>query len=408
MKGVYSQLYMEYAVIKSTGQVLVHCPSLVIYGHVFQEEVKGKVDKTSLNLLIPHLRSYKDAVNYLPNQVYIGNFEPESMEDYTQPWWSQTKDDLKHKSKKIAQFGEIIPQDEFFAIMKIVDVFDLVWLNKNFTKNVSAKLKKHPILSIFNLQKLENGKDEEEIEQEIKENRALPLFDINGNITTLVGCIRNAHNKDPNLSALVILENIASKASASLALIYALENNKISKGSIDYIIECSEEAIGDAFQRGGGNLAKSIGEVVGCDNATGSDLRAFCAAPVYAILTAASHVSAGTFKEIAVTAGGSVPKLGMNYKRMLGKEIPILEDCLASVAFIVGRDDNLSPIIRHEISGRHTIVKKSSPQEIMEGLVTEPLSKLGKRIIDIDKFSGELHNPEITMAAGAGDVAKSN
>ena len=32
-------------------------------------------------------------------------------------------------------------------------------------------------------------------------------------------------------------------------------------------------------QRGGGNFAKAIGEILGLVNATGSDLRGFCAAP---------------------------------------------------------------------------------------------------------------------------------
>jgi len=397
---------MDHAVIKSVGQVLVHCPSLVFYGHALKEEMKQGVNK-SLDSLLPHLRKYNEVVNYLPNQAYIGNIEPEMLGDYSKPWWNINNDSPKD-SKRIGLFGEIISHDEFFALMKIVDVFDLVWLEKAFTENIRKKLEKHPLLSTFELQKLGEGKDIEEIEEEIEKNKALALLDIDNNHPSLIGCIRNAHKSDINLSALVILENIASKASASLALKYALKNNNFNSEKIDYIIECSEEAIGDAFQRGGGNLAKSIGEVIGCNNATGSDLRAFCAAPVYAVLTAASHVSAGTFKEIAVVAGGSIPKLGMNYKRMLQKNIPILEDCLAALAIIVGIDDNVNPIIRHDITGRLTIGNKVSPQEIMESLVSEPLKILEKRIADVDKFAGELHNPEITVPAGAGDVAKNN
>ena len=398
---------MNYAVIKGVGHILVHCPSLLLYGHALQEEIKEGVDK-SLDLLLPNLRKYSEVVTYLPNQVYIGNLEPEVLNNYSQPWWDSRKNILEN-SKRFGPFGEIIPQDDFFALMKIVDVFDLVWLEKSFTSKITKKLKKHPLLSTFDLQKLGEGKEEVEIKEEIEKNKALALIDIDiDDNCNLIGCVRYAHKSDTNLFAQIILENIASKASASLALKYALKNIDYNSEKIEYIIECSEEAIGDAFQRGGGNLAKSIGEVVGCNKATGSDLRAFCAGPVYGVLTAASHVSAATFKEIAVVAGGSLPKLGMNYKKLLEKKIPILEDCLAAITIIVGRDDGKNPIIRHEITGRHTIGRKTSPQEIMEALVSEPLAKLNKKITDIDKFAAELHNPEITVPAGAGDVAKAN
>ena len=261
---------VDYAVVKGSGHVLVHCPSLLIYGHALQEEMKEGADK-SLDLLLPNLRKYSESVTYLPNQVYIGNLEPEVLRDYDQPWWDSSKNILEN-SKIFGPYGEIIPQDEFFALMKIVDVFDLVWLEKSFTAKITKKLEKHPLLSTFELQKLGEGKEKGEIEEEIEKNKALALIDIDNDNCNLIGCVRYAHKSDTNLSAQVILENIASKASASLALKYALKNIDYNSEKIEYIIECSEEAVGDAFQRGGGNLAKSIGEVVGCNRATGSDL----------------------------------------------------------------------------------------------------------------------------------------
>ena len=393
---------MAKAVIKGVGHLLVHCPSLVIYGHAPQEELKEKKEEVALDSISSHLRKYNAVVDYLPNQVYIGNLEPEQMENYKGPWWD--KGNLLVKSSRYGAFGEIMPQDEFFALMKIVDIFDLIWLDKSFIVQVKKKLQKYSLFSFSDLTKLGKGEEKEEIKKEIKQNKALPLKE--GEET--VGCVRRAHKSDVNLFANIILENLVSKASASLALKYALKNSNINSEKIDYIIECSEEAIGDAFQRGGGNLAKSIGEVVGCNNATGTDLRAFCAAPAYGMLTAASHVVASTFKEIAVVAGGSVPKLGMNFKKHLEKNMPILEDSIAALAIIVGEDDGKNPIIRNEFCGTHIIGKKSSPQEIMEALVSEPLMRLNKKIIDIDKFAAELHNPEILIPAGAGDVARSN
>jgi len=392
---------MDHAVIKGVGHLLVHCPSLVIYGHAPQEEIKEK-EEAALDSMNSYLRKYNEVVDYLPNQVYIGNLEPEQMGNYKGFWWD--KRNLLTKSNRYGTFGGIMPQDEFFALLKIVDVFDLIWLDKSFVIQIKEKLQIHSLFSFSDLSKLGEGEEKEEVKKEIKQNRALPLKE-GGEI---IGCVRRAHKDDVNLSANIILENLVSKASGSLALKYALKNSNINSEKIDYIIECSEEAIGDAFQRGGGNLAKSIGEVVGCSNATGTDLRAFCAAPVYGMLTAASHVVAGTFKEIAVVAGGSVPKLGMNFKKHLEKNMPILEDTIAAFAIIIGEDDGKNPIIRNEFCGRHIIGKKSSPQEVMEALVSEPLMRANKKIIDVDKFAAELHNPEILIPAGAGDVARSN
>ena len=51
-------------------------------------------------------------------------------------------------------------------------------------------------------------------------------------------------------------------------------------------------------QRGGGNFAKAVAEMAGLTNATGSDLRGFCAAPAHAIVSAASLVQAGTYKKL--------------------------------------------------------------------------------------------------------------
>ena len=41
-------------------------------------------------------------------------------------------------------------------------------------------------------------------------------------------------------------------------------------------------------------------------------------------------------------------------------------------------------------------------------LTYDPLKKVGLTFADVDKFSPELHNPEITLPAGAGDVPTAN
>jgi betaine reductase len=58
--------------------------------------------------------------------------------------------------------------------------------------------------------------------------------------------------------------------------------------------------------------------------------------------------------------------------------------------------------------GRHTVGTGSSPQAVMEALITKPLDAVGLKITDIDKYSVEMQNPEITLPAGAGDVPLAN
>ncbi|NMR86141.1 glycine reductase, partial [Vibrio parahaemolyticus] len=116
---------------------------------------------------------------------------------------------------------------------------------------------------------------------------------------------------DPNLSAHVIFENLVSKASGVLAALHLIKRANIDPNEVENVIECSEEACGDMNQRGGGNFAKAIAEFAGLINATGSDVRGFCAAPTHAIISAASLVKAKTFKNVLVVSGGSTAKLGM-------------------------------------------------------------------------------------------------
>ena len=160
-----------------------------------------------------------------------------------------------------------------------------------------------------------------EIETLISEDHAEPLYFEH----QLVGCVKPAHDIDVNLSSHVMHENLMSKASSVLALLYAVKNAGIEKSDVEYVIDCAEEACGDMNQRGGGNFAKAAAEVAGLVNATGSDARGFCAAPTHALIEAAALVKAGAYKTVVVTAGGCTAKLGMNGKDHVKKGLPILD-----------------------------------------------------------------------------------
>jgi len=166
--------------------------------------------------------------------------------------------------------------------------------------------------------------------------------------------------------------------------------------------------VGDRYQRGGGNLAKAVAEMCGCQAATGVDIKGFCCGPVHALTVAGSLVSARVFSQVAVVGGCALAKLGMKYRGHLQHDQPVLEDVLAAVAIVVGPDDGHSPRLRLDALGRHTVAAGSSQKAIFEHLVSEPLGRLGLRFTDVDKYATELHNPEVTEPAGSGNVPQLN
>ncbi len=392
---------MNYSVVKGTAYVLMQAPDMIIHNGTTQTtERLLHPDSEYLKVLPNHIRSYEDSVNYLPNQVYIGNHKPEELKTVEQPWYNKDVADAKRDGK----FGEIMPQDEFIGLIKIVDVFDLVLLSKEFTAQIKPKLEAHPLIKDEFVAKLKDGAELADIEKYINEQHAEPLYDNK----KIVGCVKRAHDVDVNLTAHVMFENLVTKASGVLAALHCLAKNDLQPEEVEYVIECSEEACGDMNQRGGGNFAKAVAEMAGLVNATGSDLRGFCAAPAHAIVSAASLVQAGTYKKVMVVAGGCTAKLGMNGKDHVKKGMPILEDVIGGFAMIVAENDGVNPVLRTDLVGRHTVGTGSSPQAVVTSLVTAPLDKAGLKVTDIDKYSVEMQNPDVTKPAGAGDVPAAN
>jgi betaine reductase len=356
---------------------------------------------TLLDDVLSHLNPFKEAVAYPPNQVFIGNLDPDDLLDMPTPWY---KNGISDPSRQ-GPFGEIMPEEEFYGVMKICDEFDLLLLKDDFLKDVISRLQSHPLITEDDLQKLENkGVAEEQINKAVDEEGAMPLY-INGD--TLIGCCQRGHEQDFNLIPDILIENLTNRASGVMALRH-LTSKFASPDIFDYLIGCGEEAVGDRYNRGGGNMAKAIGELSGCVNATGSDTKAFCCAPVHATIIGAGLVSSNVFENVAVVAGGSFPKLGMKFHGHLRSDMPILEDVLAGIAIWIGQDDGESPYVRLDSIGKHNISSGASQQAIFEKLVTEPLDRLGLKLTDIDKYATEMHNPELTEPQGSGNVPRTN
>ena len=389
------------SVIKGTGYVLVHTPDMVLHNGTTQTtEMIVNPESEYLKEIGKHIRSYDKALSYYPNQVYIGNKTPYDLLAVEEPWCDKDCD----KKDRYGKYGEIMPQDEFLLLMQACDVFDLVELDKSFVAKVKPNFDKDEYMTDDIKARIKEGVDIAEIEKFVKEEHSEGLYHDN----KLVGCVKRAHDIDVNLSSHVMLENLVAKASSVLAILAAVKNAGIDKNEIEYVIDCAEEACGDMNQRGGGNFAKAAAEIAGLNNASGSDARGFCAAPSHAMIEAAALVASGTYKTVLVTAGGCTAKLGMNGKDHVKKGLPILEDMVAGFAVVLTEDDGVNPYVNLDIHGKHNVGTGSAPQNVISSLVTDPLDKAGLKVTDIDKFSPEMQNPDITKPAGAGDVPLAN
>lgn len=389
------------SVIKGASYILAHTPDMVLWNGTTQTTERiVNPESEYLKELPAHIRTFEQALAYWPNQVYIGNKTPDELSQIPQPWYDKTCD----VNARYGKFGQMMPQEEFLLLMQACDVFDLVKLDKEFVAAHKPALAQNEIMDESILARVAEGVELSSIEHFVQEEHAEPLYHNN----VLVGCVNRAHDIDINLSSHVMLENLVSKASSVLAMLHAVKNTGIQKSDVEYVIDCAEEACGDMNQRGGGNFAKAAAEIAGLTGATGSDTRGFCAGPAHAIVEAASLVAAGAYKTVMVTAGGCTAKLGMNGKDHVKKGLPALEDMIGGFAVVITQDDGISPEFNLSILGRHTVGTGSAPQNVIGSLVTDPLDRVGLKVTDIDKFSPEMQNPDITKPAGAGDVPLAN
>jgi betaine reductase len=383
--------------VRGVSCVLAHTPGLLRYGSKPTRELA----KDALSLL-PRmqgaLRTYDEAVAYGPNQVYLGNLAPEALWDMPEPWW-------KHRVPSAAPqgpFGGIMPEDAFFGLLRLADEFDIVHLSRETLEVACRLLRADPLWKDRDLSRLDKGAVDPDAP--LPEG-AMPLFRRDG---ARIGYITRGHAEDTSQTADILLENLACKASGALAIAELLRQLRLEPASIDYVLGCGEEAVGDRYQRGGGSISKAMAEMAGCTLSTGSDVKAFCCAPVHALILAGALVQSGVYESVIVVGGGSLAKLGMKMLGHLAKDVPLLEDCLAGVAILVGPADGSPVRLRLDATGKHTVGSGGSAGAIYEALVSAPLDRLGLRIPDVDKYAVELHNPEITVPAGSGNVPRTN
>jgi glycine/sarcosine/betaine reductase complex component C subunit beta len=374
--------------IEGIAYSLAHVPDLMRFGSKPLRELRNNPPLSAE--FAKHLRDFPAAVAYAPHQVYIGNVAPKQLRDLPQPWYEK----LIEGATADGRFGDLIDQARVYALLAGADQFDLISFEEKWFGEWAAK---YAIGRAPRLKALAEIKT-------LCDHGALPLYSRD----RLVGAFEAAHADDASLAAEVLLENLCGKVSAAHALRLVLKQLALDANDIDFVISCSEEAVGDRYNRGGGNLAKAIAEDVGCGNASGCDVKAFCAGPMYALVQGASLIQSGVAQKVAVVAGGSLAKLGMKFESHLKKNMPLLEDVLGSFAVILSAAQPGQVCIRLDSAAFHPVRGGGSPQAMAEFLAEKPLAKLGMKLTDVDRYGVELHNPEITVPSGSGDVPRTN
>jgi betaine reductase len=385
-------------VMAGSAYALAHVPDMVRHGSKPRRELAR--DAALAQRLQGGLRSFEQAVAYPPNQAFIGNLAPEELTATPRPWH-----EAAGAGDACGVFGEILHQDLFYALLARANVLQppLIALTAEAAPLLQQRLAQHPVLAdMADLPVTDAGESAADGALTLRTGDALR------------GWVRRDDRaegrEDDNLDAHTLLEALCTKASGAAALRLLLHRCSLAATDVDYLISCGEEAAGDRYQRGGGGMAKAIGEMCGCLNASGMDVKNFCAAPASALVTAGALVKAGVYRRVAVVAGGSLAKLGMKFLPLLREGMPILGDCLGCMAFLVTADDGVSPVLRLEPGavGIARIGASTADEAIYRQLIVEPLAALGLQIGDVDRFAPELHNRELMEYSGSGDVAHKN
>ena len=378
-------------VVRGARFCLAHVPGLVHAGSKPRREIAHEGDSLRREIR-RRLRSFADAVAYPPHQVMIGNLRPRALGALPRPWHEQPLEGASFQGPA----GRIVDAASFYAWLARGDSAGLVRFNEPLEPSLEKALAGHG--SSVRIRSM----DGREIREALREG-AEAFYLERGEPA---GVFLADHEEDEALTAPVLLENAAAKATGALALRDLLEND--GGDPVDHLLGCGEEAVGDRYQRGGGNLAKAMGEMAGLSGAGGTDVKSFCAGPVHAMILGGALIAGGMHRRVVVVGGGSVPKLGMKFRGHLKAGYPVLEDVLVGMAVDLTVDDGVSPLLRLDCSAFHRLGQGSAAHQMAEALSLEPLRAKGLGIRDVDRYAVELHNPDITEPAGSGNVPLNN
>ena len=119
------------AVLRSTRFALAHTPGLVRHGSKPSRELVK--DPGLLPAIQARLRSFEDAASYPPHRVLLGDLYPDELWDIDRPWHQAAGD-----SQYCGAHGQLISEEEFYALLKLCDPFDLVSLEEEFGRSIAT------------------------------------------------------------------------------------------------------------------------------------------------------------------------------------------------------------------------------------------------------------------------------
>ncbi len=338
---------------------------------------------------------YDQVCAYAPNQACIGGIDLSALARHPRPWCGNPI----CNAGRWGRFGEIMPQEEFLALLQICDSFGFISLEEAFARRAFEGLAAHPLMTGNLLAKLRDGCQAAEIEERVRKG-ALPIH-CRGEVA---GCIRDGG--DPLLSPLLLLENLSCKAIGALTLLHLLSAAGLSPDDLDYAIESSMCAAGDEVVRGCGGFARACAEALGCSNASGCDIRASMAGPAAGVIAGAAQVACGLRRNVAIIAISSLSDLRCSSLELRKKGLPMAGDCIGSVAILLAPAGGKSPVLRLDAVGKLPIGVESSPRVLVSHLVFDPLDRAGLPASSVDKYAVCLSNPEICAPLGLGDPAE--
>ena len=207
------------AVVSQAKLSLAHAPGMIRHGSKPARELESDPDLAES--LFGSLRTFEEAMAYPPNQAFLGAIHPRELPE--RPWTSASADG----AERFAPHGEHMPEEELLGLMAAVDEFELLTLGEELSERAASALGQHPLSESFDLDRL--GAVTGDAEEAAERPGSLPLH-LGGD--HLGGAIHRADEEDSSLAAFVLLENLASKATATLALLHLVRDAGIDPASI--------------------------------------------------------------------------------------------------------------------------------------------------------------------------------
>src|SRR3972149_6805273 len=198
---------MGFPVLTAAANVLAHAPGLVRYGSKPLRDLAQ--DPARLEPRGARLRPCDDAVGYGPNQAYIGNLEPEALREVPRPWFGAPD----RGAPSEGAFGDLIGEAELLGLMKRCDRARLVQLDEGILAAARKGLIGRGRGPGAGREALAPA-PADAVAQAIRSGEAIPLW----HEGRIAGSMPRGHEADEALTANVLLENLAAKATGALAL----------------------------------------------------------------------------------------------------------------------------------------------------------------------------------------------